>query len=537
MVLRVHRFAQRTATAFDLVAEFFGRKALPLEFGEYQRGDAGNVRAGHRSAGAVGIPAVGIGAVDAPYLRSVILPAAFLVPSGSQDINTFSVLAVPCDRHIAVDGPYAYHILVFGRIENLIRPGVSCSGYHQTALHGPRLHVVDTVSVRIVPSGIGLEIVDTVFGRLVHTGLTDGPATGGNHRPVVGSIGEYVVERYVVGSIIPHHLQRHELYAVVVARTARHAAYADAVSVHGRDGTGHVGAVRPRLQDTARFVVRIVVGHEATAVYVVVVTVVVVILALDTVQLRFVNPHVIRQVGMVPLYAGVYHRHDDLRVSLGTEYLPALEQVDVGTGHHALYRAVVVVMPLLGQVGVIERQFARRHRPACLRSRGHINILGRNNGAAQQFHLINRLYVSHSRKLRDGGFGTGNGYILVDFNIVPAVQAEPAAPFGEPAAVGIYPAYFGRSELGRYLVEPRVARLDFAARKGAYLQRLRLFVQLNPHPTPYGNVVAVMGIIPVFPGGLADAIPGNRFFHARSAKCGHSDNGQISIEFHSQKEL
>ena len=72
--------------------------------------------------------------------------------------------------------------------------------------------------------------------------------------------------------------------------------------------------------------------------------------------------------------------------------------------------------------------------------------------------------------------------------------------------------------LGRYLVEPRVARLDFAARKGAYLQRLRLFVQLNPHPTPYGNVVAVMGIIPVFPGGLADAIPGNRFFHARSAK-------------------
>ena len=36
---------------------------------------------------------------------------------------------------------------------------------------------------------------------------------------------------------------------------------------------------------------------------------------------------------------------------------------------------------------------------------------------------------------------------------------------------------------------------------------------------------------------LADAIPGNRFFYARSAKCGHSDNGQISIEFHSQKEL
>ena len=59
--------------------------------------------------------------------------------------------------------------------------------------------------------------------------------------------------------------------------------------------------------------------------------------------------------------------------------------------------------------------------------------------------------------------------------------------------------------------KPRVARLDTSPRvKAPTFSGCDWSSNSILYPTPYGNVVAATGIIPVFPGGLADAIPGNR---------------------------
>src|SRR5699024_4383106 len=143
----------------------------------------------------------------------------------------------------------------------------------------------------------------------------------------------------------------------------------------------------------------------------------------------------------------------------------------VGTGYRPFQRPVVVVMPLLGQVGVVERKVVRRHRLAHLGRGRDIDILGRHDGAAEQLHLVYGLRIRDTGQVGDGSLRTGDGYVLVDFDVVPPMQAEPATAFGEPATVGIHPSYFGSTELSRYLVEPRVARIHFAAGKGAHLER------------------------------------------------------------------
>ena len=113
---------------------------------------------------------------------------------------------------------------------------------------------------------------------------------------------------------------------------SRNSAYADSVVVDGCDRTCHVGAVRVE--------VAVVSEHETLAVAAV-----------------LIGPKVVDKVLVGRIHKPVHYSHYHVKFSLGI-IPPRRDHVDVGTFNAAGHRSVVVIMPLVAELGVVERELA-----------------------------------------------------------------------------------------------------------------------------------------------------------------------------------
>ena len=119
---------------------------------------------------------------------------------------------------------------------------------------------------------------------------------------------------------------------------------------------------------------------------------------------------------MRPLHTLVHHGNDDVRVAAG-EVGPHIGDIDVGTGHAALGEgrvAIVLVVPLIAQVGVVERGgFGLYHRLG--RISRPLTALGSKR------IILNQLDIADFGNLLRLGVDIRT---LLQDSLVPAVQAE-----------------------------------------------------------------------------------------------------------------
>ena len=101
----------------------------------------------------------------------------------------------------------------------------------------------------------------------------------------------------------------------------------------------------------------------------------------------------------------------------------------------------------------------------------------------RQFRLVDGLYVRHAGHGGDSRLRPRYGHILAYLYVVPQVQTVPAAPLGKTAPVAENAANLGRTQLLRYLIQPRVARLHLPARECTDTERSGIVGQLYPDPS------------------------------------------------------
>ena len=182
---------------------------------------------------------------------------------------------------------------------------------------------------------------------------------------------------------------------------------ADAVVIHRSDNTRHVRAVG-------------VVSNIGILVGEVISVDIVLVLALTGTR---IDPDILSQVLMLIVDTTIDDSHDDGGVS--GLLLPRLEEVEISALERLESRACIVVVPLLGEVGVVE---------------GHhilLVTLGVKAVGSQreEYRLIHRpverhlLHQIHSGEISDlrsrAECGTLTG-ILVEDNVVPEVEPRPA---------------------------------------------------------------------------------------------------------------
>ena len=174
------------------------------------------------------------------------------------------------------------------------------------------------------------------------------------------------------------------------------------------------------------------VGDKVVTVDIVLVAVSVVIDAVLTVQLGLVDPHVGSQVGMVPLHAVIDNGHDHARITRAET--PGVLAVDIRTGLDLrvdLFVARVDVVPLLAQLGIVERHAGGRHVGAGGGSREA--LVERNDfRVVDAGEFLIELYLAYfgdpghlqSRLVEIG--------LLIEFHEIPAVQTCRTGAFFVP---------------------------------------------------------------------------------------------------------
>ena len=134
------------------------------------------------------------------------------------------------------------------------------------------------------------------------------------------------------------------------AATTGHTCYTQSVTVDCAHRTGHVRTVAVSV-DIGR------IDHKVVTIYVVGITIAVVIDTGFTVLFCFVYIHILCQIGVIYLETAIDDSHK--YIFLTRFDFPSFEHISVGTSHSSGNRAVVVVVPLARQHGVVERHSRR----------------------------------------------------------------------------------------------------------------------------------------------------------------------------------
>ena len=96
------------------------------------------------------------------------------------------------------------------------------------------------------------------------------------------------------------------------------------------------------------------VDYKVVTIYVINKSIIIIINTRLAVKLGLINPKVVLKVWVVYLETTVNNGYDNILRTSNT-CLPCLEEVDVIAGNTALDASVVVVVPLVGQLWVVER--------------------------------------------------------------------------------------------------------------------------------------------------------------------------------------
>ena len=263
----------------------------------------------------------------------------------------------------------------------------------EATLHGTHLVAV------FVHSGFGVEVVDGFLEGLRGGGFVVriAPAAVHENGAVVGGINDGGFRKAAILLFI-HHLGDHEAHAGIRSTvTSGHTAYSNTVVVHGRHGTGNVGSVVTRINFSNRGFA--VVSDEIVSVDVVHVAVVVVIFSRQAVEFGLVYPHVGGQVFMGVIHTHVVDGHNDFGIAGFNG--PGFEGIDIAAFGVLVSIAEILVMPLRGKSGVVERII----------------------GLAHSLYFRDKLHNVNQVLVQQGIAGLGERQGFVKDEVVPQVQA------------------------------------------------------------------------------------------------------------------
>ena len=467
-----------------------GREACAAVVGHNQRRHTRHVRTGHRGARHVDIT---VGRI-----------ALLLVPSGAEH------LALAAELRVAHTGTARRQNIDIGADVGVAGPRiVGTHGRHadDALLLCRRRHLHGIVVVagrekdhaarhrsRLVAEIILAALVDKIFerhaqvlGGLIHVGEV--PAVLTDHRPVVGRID---VSRHAGRRIVARRrIKRtgHQPHAVALARTAGHTAHAHSVVVYRSHRTGHMGTVGTRRQ-IARILIEVIaidIVHVAVAV----------IIQPVAGDFPRVDPHAGSQVLVLVIDGHIHDRHNDRRITgPAGGILPHVVHTDVRSFHRTGHRAVVVIVPLPFEHGVVKRRgvfaFAPAALPAILGGRQRARTDRRSvNGRIRRPHPVDGPHIRH---LVFGGKplgSAGHSDRFVDLHVIPQVQAVTTVPVLETGIVREYAPHLRSPQFVGQPVDPGMARGHRAAREPAGTQRTGLLLETDTHPSGH-NVRSVL---------------------------------------------
>ena len=312
--------------------------------------------------------------ITATYVR-VFLITEVGVTTRSRNINPSTVAAIICGTVVCTDRSNRNNTRICRRILRsctLIVTLVTCRKHNQTTCHRANLNLT-----RLVHTCIINEVADSGFERrelriVPVNNIRITPAVLADYRAIVTSVGNCT--RCIVGTttttLVVHRCTAHQSYAIVCARATCDTRNTLAVVVHRCDRTCYVSTVvgtisSRRIIHRAETLVRVEVETKD----IVNITVLVVILTLNAIFLGIVVPDVACQILVIVIDNTIDYRYNNLART--RTLLPRGNDIYVSTLNCALdigrtvsllpIGTTVLVVPLLNQTGIVERQLLVSH--------------------------------------------------------------------------------------------------------------------------------------------------------------------------------
>ena len=213
---------------------------------------------------------------------------------------------------------------------------------------------------------------------------------------------------------------------------------------------------------------------EVPAVYIIDIAVAVVIHALFAVELRPITD-IARQILVSVVDAAVHDRHD--HIVAPCRNLPCTEKVDVSPRHGIGERAVVHIVPLLGQQRVIDRVCRCRVRALRALRRNH-----HGTTPPHTFDFIDWFGILYRLDLRQLASGARYRAVVIVPHIVPTVEPSLAGACLKPACGREYTPHPRNAECRRPRIELFHASAHSARTRNLYMVGHRTFAEFDTHP-------------------------------------------------------